>query len=191
MIALAFPPLCATCAFAQRSPADMAARDRAMRANERAIMRSEPDESTKLERRRATLQLMEDFKRLQITNKEVQREALVKDVLDYGRIAELIADINKRAKRLKTNLVVTTVTDDKEKEEKYKSAPGDSQQMRSSLMMLDELILSFIGNPLFKQAGSAEKEHLAKVGSDLAAIIELSSSIKKGAEKLKKAAEAP
>jgi hypothetical protein len=56
------------------------------------------------------------------------------------------------------------------------------------LLMLRRYVYSFVTNPLFESKGVLDVRQAKKAGQDLDMIIELSESIKKESDKLKKAA---
>jgi hypothetical protein len=105
-------------------------------------------------------------------------------VLDYRHISESIAEIRKRASRLRENLMLPA-TKDNEKSLK-RSAATTTGQVKDSLLMLDNLIMSFVRNPLFQQPGVVDAKHSAKAGSAMKTIIEFSGDIRKEIELLSK-----
>ena len=106
-------------------------------------------------------------------------------------IARSVGDINKRAARLKENLglLQIKVAEDKDKENRAASVvPADDKEIKTTLLKLDGLIMSFINNPQFKDTRAIDVQHANKAGHDLRDIIELSRVVKKSVERLNKSA---
>jgi len=129
-------------------------------------------------------QVKEDFTRIQVLANEMMRTISVGNALDYKRISDTTAEIRKRASRLKANLALP----ESEYEPKHQKDQDalDSGQVRKELLKLDDSIMSFVKSPHFRNPGVADAEHSFKAAGDLENIIELSSSIRKSAEKLSK-----
>jgi hypothetical protein len=128
-------------------------------------------------------QIKEDFEQIQQINNETMRTISNSETLDYKLISSTFGEINKRAKRLKTNLSIP------EAEEKpvIKTAASNGDQLKESLLELDDLIMSFVTNPLFQNPSVIDVELSARAGRDLEGIIYMSQNVKKTAEKLDKA----
>jgi len=128
----------------------------------------------------------EDFRRLQIVNNQMMRATFsdeTSNTLDYRRISEAMAEINRRASRLKSNLLFP-------KPEREEQRPKDEdisndKQLKASLLALDKLIMDFVNNPVFR-SGTVDTQRSVKAGQVLVRIIELSRAVKLGAEKLSK-----
>lgn len=132
-------------------------------------------------------QISEDFQRLQIVNNEMMK-ATFPNKSDYtpdsNHISKSTEEINKRASRLLTNLRLPE-TDDKEQK------PANDEilhvyQLKSALLALDSLVMSFVSNPTFEHPNTVvDVAQSLKAKRDLQGIIELSRRIKLGSEKLK------
>ena len=128
----------------------------------------------------------DDFRRLQVVNNEMMRATFsdeTSNTLDYRRISEATAEINRRASRLKANLLFP-------KPEREEQRPKDEdisndKQLKASLLALDKLIMDFVNNPVFR-SGTVDTQRSVKAGQVLVRIIELSRAVKLGAEKLSK-----
>ena len=131
--------------------------------------------------------MKEDFRRLQIVNNNMMRSVAVSTALDYKTVMEATEEINGCARRLQDSLSIPESEDDKKDENKQNAF--DSKQMRSALFRLDDLIMSFVTSPLFKNLVDAENADKAR--RDLTGIVELSGVIRKNAEKLSKASTTP
>jgi hypothetical protein len=115
------------------------------------------------------------------------RVAAATGALDYKRVSTAGAEVRKRAARLKENLAFPEPEEDPKAGKKPPPpAPGDAQ-VRASLSALDNLIVSFVANPLFQSGVLKVDAQLAvKASRDLNQIIELCADLKKSAEKLGK-----
>jgi hypothetical protein len=131
-------------------------------------------------------QLREDFRQLQLVNNGMMQQMVSTPALDYKLLNRAISEINKRAGRLKDNLALLQVKQPETKETNGPPVPADERQVKASLFKLDSLIMSFVNNPQFKQAGVVAVPQADRAGRDLHDIIELSRAVKKGLERLGK-----
>jgi hypothetical protein len=129
-------------------------------------------------------QVKQDFRRIQVIRNELVDYLLAKKPLDYKYISEQTGEINKRTTRLKTFLM-QPIPEEKEKGQKNQ-AELNNEEMKGALVKLCNLIYSFTENPVLKAPGTVDVQQSAKAGRDLLSIIEISSSIKKSAERLSK-----
>jgi len=120
--------------------------------------------------------VQEDFGRIQEINAGVMKSYASGAPPDYKYLAEAMADINKRAGRLNTNLLLPQV----ENTEALEVKDG------SPLIQLNGLIVRFANNPIFKNANTIDAQDGVKAKRDLGYIIELSNRIRKSAERLDK-----
>jgi hypothetical protein len=133
-------------------------------------------------------QVNEDFARIQEINSEVIHDYVSGKSPDYRRISEAMAEIRKRASRLQTNLLLPA-NDDAEGEPAA-SRGASNRAGRSPLLDLNDLIFSFVTNPIFKNENTIDLALGAKAKHDLASIVDLSDRISRGADKLNKTARA-
>lgn len=175
----------------ERREADMA-REREMRQLEelRKSLGKRPARVANLRYLQAVnAQLMQDFERIQVARNEIVRAAVNDKAFDYKFISEVTGEIKKRASRLEGNLALP------EPEENEKSRKNQVEfnetQIRAALLTLCNRIESFVKSPLFETPGVIDVHHSAKASSDLNSILELSGSIRKSAERLKKAQPQP
>ena len=134
----------------------------------------------KRDERPAYQQVKEDFEKLQLGSYNLLGVAASAPALDYERIQEEAAEVRKRAGRLLSTLMLP----EPEKGQKLKKgdeahAPGD---LRANIVALDELVRSFVWNPIFQQSGIVDVENSTKARRDLDRIIRLSEQIRKSAE---------
>lgn len=166
----------------------MSDRDRNLleRETQLTMMEKQRRRAVKTDPKMAFEQIREDFRRIQIVDHAVIRAVSSRDTLDYKFIAESVADIRKRAERLKLNLVFP----EGEKDEAHLKLPDpEASGLKPALDRLDNLILSFVNNPVFKDAGVVDTKLGGKARRDLDFIIELSDKVKKIAERMRKNTE--
>jgi len=132
-------------------------------------------------------EVKEDFARLQDINAEMIRLYQSGSSPDYKRIAQAMAEIKKRAERLRTNLVLPPGKADEQ--EHNRSAAAKSG--RSPLLDLNDLITSFVTNPIFANANTIDAELGATAKRDLECIVDLSDRISKSADKLSRVSAKP
>ncbi|HXG66704.1 MAG TPA: hypothetical protein VNO70_16505 [Blastocatellia bacterium] len=159
---------------------DIHNREMVMRSLERA-----GKQPGKREQVHTLAEIKEDFERMQTVHLEMMRAAFSDKApaLDYKQISEATREIHKCANRMKDNLAVP----DPEEKEKKEFAIADADQMKTSLLRLDDLIVSFTTNPHFHNPGVADAQSIVKAALDLNTIIELSGRIRREAERLNKA----
>ena len=100
----------------------------------------------------------------------------------HDSIFRAVAEIKKYSTRLKTNLALPKPQQQKARVE------IKNNQIEESLMTLRKHIYDFVTNPLFESPGVLDLEQGRKASGDLDRILELSESITKGGDKLKKPA---
>ncbi|HEX5707711.1 MAG TPA: hypothetical protein VFX96_10480 [Pyrinomonadaceae bacterium] len=132
----------------------------------------------------AAEQMREDFRLIQVLRNKVVRQLKSEKPLDYELIARETEEINKRASRLKAQLVRETPEGDKKAEEKPLEI--SDKEVTSALVRMCKRIDSFTENPVFKLADVVDVEQTAKAGRDLRDIILLSDAVKRTAERLDK-----
>lgn len=127
-------------------------------------------------------QIFEDFERLQIANREMMRTSSTLNTTSYKQISSLAGEINKRAKRLKTNLGVPDLG---QKPKETEPVPEmDVPHLKDLLQALNVSVKSFVTNPLFKDPRVTDVNHLTNLRRDIFNVIELSHTVKKNVVKL-------
>lgn len=127
-------------------------------------------------------QVKQDFERIQVARNEIVRT--IGNGLDYKFVSEVSGEIKKRASRLEENLALP----EPEENEKRVVTAGElnEDQIKVALLMLCVRIESFIKSPIFETPGVLDVQHSTKASSDLESILQLSASVRKSAERLKK-----
>lgn len=132
----------------------------------------------------AAVQMREDFRAIQVLRNKVVRQLKSDQPLDYDSLADQTEEINKRASRLRSQLVKEAP--EGEKKEPEKEAEFDGAQVTDALVRMCHRIDSFTENPVFKLPDVVDVQQSAKARRDLLDIIRLSSGVNKAAEKMKK-----
>ena len=132
-------------------------------------------------------EVREDFARIQDINSDMIRLYKSGSPPDYKYISQAMAELRRRAERLRVNLVLPSV---KEVEQEHKGA-APAKPGRSPLLDLNDLITSFVTNPIFANVNTIDAELGASAKRDLESIVDLSDKINKSAEKLNKTVPGP
>jgi|SRR5215471_1547367 len=182
-------------ALAQQRPLPPADRTNAERASQQEMTRREiklrnvgepATRATDPKRLKAlTDQLEEDFKRILTLHNEIVRATNGHEALDYHFVSEATGEIKKRAGRLQSTLMLKTEDGYQNQERRAKF---DDTQVNDALIALCKYIESFVSNPVIENPGTVDPRQSARADSDLSNIVELSTSIRKSAERLSKAA---
>jgi hypothetical protein len=139
------------------------------------------------QKRLALAQIADDYAQIQVINNKMMGTVMKAPVPNYASIAETMAEIAKRAGRIKTNLPLPG--DDKKEADlnaaEYKNVV-DAAGMKASLLFLDTTIMRFVNNPIFNNTSVVPVREAAKAKRDLNTIVELSNRISKDARKLSK-----
>ncbi|HEV7744069.1 MAG TPA: hypothetical protein VGO56_03640 [Pyrinomonadaceae bacterium] len=162
-------------------------RERQMKITEmeRAAAKVRTPEQEKL----ALAQISEDYEKIQVVNNKMMAATMPAASPDYGRVAEVTAEIKLRANRMKENLrLLKPDPRDSEKSPSYKKSQ-DAATLKANLLALDGSIMSFVKSPIFMNPAVVDVEQAAKASRELETVIEFSSLINKDAQKLKKLAE--
>jgi hypothetical protein len=130
-------------------------------------------------------QVKEDFNTIQVLNNEMVRATFSGQGPDYGFLYEKAGEMKKRANRLKESIKFTESAG--EEKSRRDEGPYDEARMRISVLVLRNLVKSFVTNPLFQESGGALDVNLAaKASHDLRSIADLSDAIRKNAKRLDK-----
>jgi hypothetical protein len=136
------------------------------------------------ERKLILSQIFEDFEHIQLISNEMMRAASTSQSLDYKHLSHAAEEMSRRAKRLKINLGIPH-SEEAGRSQKHQVA-SNGEQVKALLVSLNQSVKSLVTNPFFQNPKVAESHQFARVTSDLSGIFELSHSIKRSAEKLKK-----
>jgi hypothetical protein len=128
-------------------------------------------------------QVERDFEGLQAGYNKIVLAMASKERLDMEEVLESVAEVRKRAARLRENLALPRPVEDGEKgrpgvtgkEDRAGDAP-----VEELLALLRKHIYSFVTNPLFEAAPVLDVEQARKAGRDLDMILELSERLRGG-----------
>ena len=158
---------------------------RAMDDYDRDINRMKNDARAARERRQSLFpQINDDFQRVQVIHNELVRMLQSDKGLDYGRVADLSADLKKRGTRLRENLVLPQAEETSQQTKRPDVI--DDQQVRKNIVSLHDLVVSFVGSPLFKNLGVIDAKVLDQATDNLDKLIDLSEELKREAKLLNK-----
>ncbi|HET6891413.1 MAG TPA: hypothetical protein VFH31_09945 [Pyrinomonadaceae bacterium] len=143
------------------------------------------------EEKLALAQIAEDYERIQIINNKMMGATMSAKVPNYGAVAETAAEIKKRATRVLDNLRLPQPDAEQAAKKPEHKQVTDAAQMKVALLSLDETIMSFVRNPIFKNTDVVNVEEAIKLRRDLETIIEFSHLIGKDAERLSKSSDKP
>jgi hypothetical protein len=130
-------------------------------------------------------QTKEDFEQLQLINYRLSEMVAKSAALDYEQISKDAAEVKKRASRLKGSLLLLE-PDRGEKPQKSREERA-TEELKPAIGQLNELVNSFVWNPVFQHPQVLDMEHSVQARRDLEGIIRLSEQIHKRAEALSKA----
>ena len=118
-------------------------------------------------------QAREDFLSLQMASDELQKTAGSSATLDYSLLKDLAKQIKKCAVRLKRSLPLPAP------EKGSEDLKSEDESFEAAVKTLDEAVIRFTGNPVFKNALVVDLNGGAQAGRDLQTIIALSENLKK------------
>jgi hypothetical protein len=156
------------------------------RQSEREMLERAMTEAPKENRRTPNIALAEfktDFLGLQVVSNRLMNAVAGGAALDLNLVGKSTAEIGKVARRLKANLALPKPIESPARQQA--TSELGFEQLRPSLLALDQLIVAFVSNPVFESAKVVDAELSAKARRDLDQIIELSGELKKGSERLR------
>lgn len=162
-------------------------RNRAMDEHDREINRMKNDAKAVNERRKNLFpQINEDFQRIQVIHNEIVRMLQSDKGLKYDRLADLTDDMKKRGTRLRQNLALP----EREKSEAQATHAEtiDDTHLKKTIVALHDLIVSFVGNPIFKNLGVVDAKVINEARANLDHIIDVSDEIRRESKILGKSA---
>jgi hypothetical protein len=130
-------------------------------------------------------QSKEDFELLQVISSRLSEAVGSGPGPDYVQIGKDAAEVRKRAARLKVNLAFPEPAKDEKSKKSWEEF--SAEEIKSAISTLDDLVKSFVSNPIFQQPRVLNVERSARAMRDLELIIKLSEQIQRRAEALSKA----
>jgi len=133
-------------------------------------------------------QIREDFNTIQVLNNELIRAAFAGQELDYVSLYEKAGEMKKRANRLRDTIKFPN--DQSEERGNTIQETFDEIRLKTSVLVLRNMVRSFVTNPLFQQhAGTLDVQLSARANRDLRGIADMSDAIRKNARRLDKRQE--
>ena len=159
--------------------------NRSMDEYDRTINRMKNDSKANKERRLNLFpQINEDFQRIQVLHNEMVRMLQANKGLNYDRLADLTDDLKKRSVRLRANLALPER--EKTEAQSIHSEGIDESHMKKTIIALHDVVVNFVGNPLFKNLGVFDAKEIDKASDNLDDIIDMSDEIKREARIMSK-----
>jgi len=128
-------------------------------------------------------QIVEDFRDLQSVNNKMMATAFSQPDVDYKYISRMVGEIGKKASRLKSNLALPK-PEEKQEPSTGSAEVSNTEQFKTELLSLDKSLMSFVNNPIF-QTGVIDLRLVHQANTDLEAVIDMTTRLKKVSEKLK------
>lgn len=118
-----------------------------------------------------------DFENIQKLQAEIIKAYTTGKQINYHKISESAAELNKKALRLEANLFnIKKITDKKDEKKKTPS-------VRDLIIELDKALSNFIDNPIFKSNKVIEQKDVEKSENQLEKVIKLSETLSLEAKK--------
>jgi hypothetical protein len=151
-------------------------------AESEAARKVRRDDAPRPDRRAILAQIKKDFQQIQVVNEDLSQQLAAGGPLDYKHVSDSASKIRSLADRLDSNLVLG------ESENKGSRPEYDFSEaaLRSSLVTLHDLVISFVENRIFRERGVFDIQETKRAKGDVDEIIALSDQIKKIAKKLRK-----
>jgi hypothetical protein len=127
-------------------------------------------------------QTQEDFTRILTLHNEIARALASKNDLDYRFVSDATAEIKKRATRVQSSLALHLSPE--ELVDFEKSPAAKELPVKEELVRLCNQIRSFVTNPSIENPNTINAEQIANARKDLESVIQISTRIKKDADKL-------
>ena len=122
--------------------------------------------------------IKEDFESLQKLEAEIIKAYTTGKQINYHKIAESAAELNKKAIRLEVNLFnIKEVADKKDEKKKQLS-------VRDLIIELDKALSNFVESPIFKSNKLIEQKDVEKSQIQLEKVIKLSETLSQESKKL-------
>jgi hypothetical protein len=128
-------------------------------------------------------QVSEDFQRILTLHNEIVRALAGNKSLSYQFISDATGEIRKRSARLQSSLKLQRP--EPAAEDRVPEPGLKVTETKDGLILLCRQIESFIKNPIIETPGTVDAQQLEKARRDLQSVVELSSDIKKRADKQK------
>lgn len=169
----------ATAVQAQFAPGEIRQVERENASRENAI----ESRTRKRDPNEVMAEVNEDLRQLNELNGAIAMHTTSSQTLNYDSILGSALEIRKRSIRLRTDLALPKA-ETKEKVPDFKEA--EQGELQVALSQLNQLLDSFLHNPIFSDTGDIDLELAARARRDLDSIVVLSEKVRKNAEKRSK-----
>ena len=128
-------------------------------------------------------QIREDFNAIQVLNNEMLRAAFVAGSPEYASLHDKAGEMKKRAGRLRDYIKLSETEDEARDHRSQESF--DDIRLKTSVLVLRNLVRNFVTNPIFHQsAGTLDVQLSSRASRDLRGIVEQCDLIRKNARRL-------
>src|SRR5215475_5982080 len=128
-------------------------------------------------------EIEQDFQRILILNNQLAHFLLNNQPLNYEFVSEASAEIKKRASNLQKELALNKPDEDPNQPRTKEFA---DEQIRDAVATLCSHIKNFVTNQIIDKPGTVNAPELARARRDLQNVIDVSSNLKKSADRLKR-----
>jgi hypothetical protein len=128
-------------------------------------------------------QVSEDFQRILTLHNEIVRGLTSDETLSYQFISDATGEIRKRSARLQSSLKLQRP--EPAADNVLPAATPEASETKDLLILLCKKIESFVKNPIIETPGTVDVQQLEKARRDLESVVELSSDLKRRADKQK------
>jgi hypothetical protein len=125
----------------------------------------------------------DDFRQLQVVNNELMKRAFTQpsnnqEPISRKEIRSSLDEIHKRARRLQVNLKFPEVKTDKDEKDETVLEKG---MLFSGLLKLDQKVMDFVNNPIFRQVKVLDTQLSNSASRDLKEILRITEVLRKEA----------
>lgn len=126
-------------------------------------------------------QISLDLKRMRALNLDLKQAVSPSGALDLNFVARSAAEINRRAKRLKSNLAFP-----KPEQHAQRRSAAKLDELRAAIPILESAMTDFAGTSTLNNGRGIDAKLRTRAAGDLNEVIELSDWLKKSSKKLAK-----
>jgi len=130
-------------------------------------------------------EIKEDFEGVQVSQSAIVASYTTGKTIDYAAIESAAEAINKKAKRLDSNLFPGASSEELKDDSKNSKETEKPKNIRDLILDLDEVVGSFVSSKVFANIKVIEPEEAIKTRADLLKIQSLSKKLAGEAKKMK------
>lgn len=166
----------------KRATREQQSREASLRSAE-VFTRRAPDSA---DARATAAEVRKDFARLQELRNEIAKPLVARAPLDLKAIVAKADEVNRRASRLKSRLLLYDAGTPAGAAATPAAEPVGEDRMQPSLVILCKTIDRFVASPVFETQGVVDVKASSEAGAELLRIIDLSDRIRRGAERARR-----